>query len=174
MPSKHGLQCALYLVRIPTRLESLYCTMVVSASKGTKAFVQEYAKISGRKSDKDSRKAVMDHRYITRSTRTTPRQQIIEAFIPGEFQQPLSRLKVGKVAGPDGIVPDLLKQLSMKGSSVLLSILNSSWLSSWCTQSWRSAYVVLFLKKRKGPSRRGKLMPNSAEFDDREGLGKTH
>ena len=45
-------------------------------------YVQEYAEISGRKSDKDSRKAIMDLLCPTRSTRTTPRQQIEEAFTP--------------------------------------------------------------------------------------------
>ena len=34
----------------------------------------------------------------------------------------------------------------------MLNILNSSWLSIWCPQSWRSAYVVPFLKKRKDPA----------------------
>ena len=48
------------------------------------AFLQEYAEISGRKSDKDSMKAVMDLGCLTRSTHTTLRQQIKEVIIPGE------------------------------------------------------------------------------------------
>ena len=79
----------------------------------------------------DSRQVVMNIRCLKRSTRTTPRQLIKEAIIPGELQQALSQLKAGKAAGPGGITPDPLNHLSSKGSSVLLNILNSSWLSSW-------------------------------------------
>ena len=66
------------------------------------------------------------------------------AFTPGKLQQVLSQVKAGEAAGPDDIAPDLLKHLSIKGSSVLSTILNSSWLSSWCPKSWCSAYVVPF------------------------------
>ena len=65
---------------------------------------------------------------------------------PDELQQALSQLKVGKAAGPDNIAPDLLRHLSTIGSSVLLTILNSSWLSIRCPQFMRSAYLVPFLK----------------------------
>ena len=79
------------------------------ASDRTKAsaYVQEYAKISGHKSDKDSRKAVMDLRCLTRSTHTTPMKQMEEAFTTGELQSVLSQLKAGKAAGHDGLAPDL-------------------------------------------------------------------
>ena len=140
MPSKLGLLCAPYLVGSLTPLESLYCTKLVHAIDLTKAsaFVQEYAKISGRQSDKESRKVVNSLRCLKRSTCTTPRQQIEEAYTPRE-------LKAGKAAGPDGTAPDL-KHLSSKGSSVLLNILSSS---------WRSACVVLLLKKGKDPADMG-------------------
>ena len=101
----------------------------------------------------------MDPRCLRRSTRTTPRLQIVEAFTPGELQQALSQLKAGKMAGPDGIAPDLLKHLSSKGPSVLLNILDSIWLSSWCSQSWRLAYVVPFLKMGQNPADMGSYRP---------------
>ena len=66
------------------------------------------------------------------------------AFSPGKLQQVLSQVKAGEAAGPNDIAPDLLKHMSIKGSSVLSTILNSSWLSSWCPKSWCSAYVVPF------------------------------
>ena len=88
-------------------------------------FVQEYAKISGRKRDKDAMKVVTGLGCHKRSARTTPRQQIEEAFTPGELQQALAQLKAGTKAGPDGIVPDL-KHLPSKLSSILLDTLNSS------------------------------------------------
>ena len=66
------------------------------------------------------------------------RQQIEEAFT----WRTSARLSQVKAA-----VPDILKYLSMKESSVLLSIHNSRWLSCWCPM-----YVVLFLKRRKDPA----------------------
>ena len=90
------------------------------------AFVEEYAKISVRQSDKDYKKAVMDLRCLTRSTSTSPRLQIEEVFTPFVIQQVLSQLKAVKEEGSDGIAPNLLRHLSPKGSCVLLSILSSS------------------------------------------------
>ena len=75
------------------------------------------------------------------------------------IQQELSQLKAGKAADPDGIAPDLNKHLSTKGTSVLLTIINSSRLSSWCQQSWRSAYMVPFHKKEKDPADAGNYRP---------------
>ena len=106
------------------------------------------ADINGRKSDKDSRKAVMDHRCPIRPTRTTPMQQIEEAFTAGEFKKTLLQLIDGKSADHDGISPDLLKHLSTKGSLLILTILSRSWLSSRCPQSCCFSYVVTFIKKK--------------------------
>ena len=83
---------------------------------------------------------------------TIPRQQIEEAFTPGEPKQVLSQLKAGKAAGQDGIGTDLLKRLSNKGSSVLLTILNSSSLLNCCPQIRCSENVVPFLINGKNPA----------------------
>ena len=88
----------------------------------------------------------------TRSTHTTMRQQIKEAYTPGELQHTLSQHKLGKVEGPDGIALDLLKHMSTKMSSVQLTILKSSWLPSWCQQSWHLAFMAHFRKKAKDPA----------------------
>ena len=142
------------------------------------AFVHKYAKISSRQIDKDSMKAVMDLRCLTRSTCTTPWQQTEEAFTPGELQQLHSQLNAGMAAGPDGIAHDLLRHLSTKGSSVLLSILNSSWLQL-VPAILVLAILVLDIRgplpqEGEEPSRRGKLPPDSANFYNMNGLGKTH
>ena len=143
--------CSFYGRESHTTGKSLLYKGRVYASDRAKAFafVQEYAKISGGKSDKDSRKVVMGLQCPKRSTHTTTKHQIEEAITHGELRQSLSQQKAGKAAGPYGIVPDLHKHLSSKWSSVLLNILYSSWLSNWCPQSWRSAYVVPFLKNGK-------------------------
>ena len=98
----------------------------------------------------------MHLRCNKRSTRTTTSQLIEVAFTTRELQQALSKLNARKAAGPDGIAPELLRHLSSKGSSVLSHIHDSSWLLSWCPQSWRSAYVIPFLKKGKDPAHMGR------------------
>ena len=60
-------------------------TVYASDRAKASAFVQEYVEISGRKSNKDSRKAVMDFRYPTQTTRTNPNLLIVVAFTPDEI-----------------------------------------------------------------------------------------
>ena len=113
MPNRHGSQCALFGKECQTTGRSLLYRGRLHASNHAKAtaFVQEYVENSGRKCDKDSVKAVMDLRCLTRSTRNNPRQQMEEAFAAGELREVLSQLKVGKAAVSDGLAPDFLKHL---------------------------------------------------------------
>ena len=69
---------------------SLLYKLYASDREKASAFLQEYAEISVRQSDEDPRKVVMALRWPKRSTRLSPRQQIEEAFTPGELQQALS------------------------------------------------------------------------------------
>ena len=89
----------------------------------------------------------------TTSAHTTTRLLIEEAFTHGELQLALSQLNAGMAAGLDGIALDLLIHLSTNGSSVLLAIIISSWLSCWWPQSCRLAYddrrQVLFVAFRQ-------------------------
>ena len=137
------------------------CSVYASGCAKSSTFVQEYAMISSRKSDKDCRKAVIDLRCLTRSTRSTTRQQIEEAFTPDEIQQALSQLKAGRAAGPDGIDPNIFRHLSINRSLVVLSIISSSWHPSWCLLSWCSANVVPFLKCGKDPAEVGSHSPTA-------------
>ena len=57
------------------------------------------------------------------------------------------------------------------GSSVLLSMLNSSKLVPTIPALGVHGPVT---KKMEGPNRCEKLPPDSSDFDDREGLGKTY
>ena len=71
-----------------TGKSTLFTSRVYASDRDkASAFVKEYAKISSRKSFKDSRIAVMDLRCLTRPTRTTKRQQIKEAFNPVNFSR---------------------------------------------------------------------------------------
>ena len=115
------------------------------------AFIQEYSTVSGRKSDRSSRRAVRELRSGVRRLLGSPRQELEQAFIHEEFATALKTVKAGKAGGPDGMVPDLLKHLPLNTQKELLFILNASWTTGWCPQAWRTATIVPFLMKEKYP-----------------------
>ena len=123
----------------------------VSDKAKTSAFIQEYATVSGRKSDWSSRKAVRELRSGVHRLLGSPRQELEQAFTPEELAAALKTIKAGKAGGPDGVAPDLLKHLPLSMQKELLSILNASWTTGWCPQAWRTATIVPFLKKEKDP-----------------------
>ena len=119
----------------------------VSDKAKASAFIQEYATVSGRKSDRSSRRAVRELRSGVRRLLGSPRQELEQAFAPDELAAALKTVKAGKAGGPDGVVPDLLKHLPLNTQKELLFILNASWTTGCCPQAWRSATIVPFLKK---------------------------
>ena len=121
----------------------------VSDKAKASAFIQEYATVSGRKSDRTSRRAVRELRSGVRRLLGSPRQELEQAFNPDELAAALKTIKAGKAGGPDGVAPDLLIHLPLSTQKELLSILNASWTTGWCPQAWRTATIVPFLKKIK-------------------------
>ena len=111
------------------------------------AFIQEYATVIGQKSDRSSRRAVRELRSGVRRLLGSPRQELEQAFTPEELAAALKTVKAGKAGGPYG----LLKHLPLNTQKELLFILNASWTTGWCPQAWRTATIVLFLKKEKDP-----------------------
>ena len=51
----------------------------------TSAFIQEFATVSGRKSDRSGRRAVRELRSGVRRLRGSPRQELEQAFAPEEL-----------------------------------------------------------------------------------------
>ena len=119
----------------------------VSDKAKSLAFVQEYATVSVRKSDLSSRRAVREHRSGVRTLLAPPRQELEHAFTPDELATALKTVKAGNDGGPDGVAPDLLKDLPLNTQKELLFFLNASWTTGWCPQAWRIAKIVPFLKK---------------------------
>ena len=115
------------------------------------AFIQEYATVSGRKSDRSSRRAVQELRSGVCKLLGSPRQELEQAFTPEELAADLKTVKAGKAGGPDGVAPDLLKHLPLNTQKELLFILNASWTTGWCPHAWRTATIVPFLRKEKDP-----------------------
>ncbi len=77
--------------------------------------------------------------------------QLQQPFTPEELQRAIKTVKKGKSAGPNGIPPDSLHHLPPRILRQLLQILNSSWMTQWCPQAWRTATIVPILKKEKDP-----------------------
>ena len=123
----------------------------VSDKAKASAFIQEYATVSGRKSDRSSRRAVRELRSGVRRLLGSPRQELEQAFTPDELAAALKTDKTGKAGGPDGMAPDILKHLPLNTQIELLFILNARWTTGWCPQAWRTATIVPFLKKEKDP-----------------------
>ena len=123
----------------------------VSDKAKASAFIQEHATVSGRKSDRSSRRAVRELRSGVHRLPGSPRQELEQAFTPEELAADLKTVKAGKAGGPLGVAPDLLKHLPLNTQKELLFILNASWTTGWCPQAWLTATIVQFLKKHKDP-----------------------
>ena len=106
----------------------------VSDKAKASAFIQEYATVSGRKSDRLSRRAVRELRGGVRRLLGSPRQELEQAFTPEELATALKTVKAEKAGGPDSVAPDLLKHLPLNTQKELLFILNASWTTGWCPQ----------------------------------------
>jgi hypothetical protein len=68
------------------------------------------------------------------------------------MEELVSSLKVGKAKGaegPDGLVPQFLKNLGEVARSFMLDTFNKSWKEGVCPQSWRDAVIVPILKPGK-------------------------
>ena len=121
----------------------------VSDKAKASAFIQEYATVSGRKSDRSNRRAVRELRSGVHRLLGSLRQELEQAFTPEELAAALKTVKAGKAGGPDFVAHDLLKHLPLNTQKEPLFILNASWTTGWCPQAWRTATIVPFLKKVK-------------------------
>ena len=73
------------------------------------AFVVEYARMSGCKTDKSIKKTIRRLRRDTRRLQGSPRQLLECPFTLDELRRALHQLKPGKAASPDGIALEVLK-----------------------------------------------------------------
>ena len=106
-------------------------------------FIQKYASVSSRTSDRVDRLAVKQHLQKIQSLLRCPRRTPEQVFHQNELQIAPKQIKVGKAAGADETAPDLLKHFPVDVKVELLKILKHIWLESW----W-DAVIIPFLKKR--------------------------
>ena len=121
----------------------------VSDKAKASVFIQEHTTVSGRKSDRSSRRAVRELRSGVRRLLGSSLQELEQAFTAEELAAALKTVKAGKAGGPDNVALDLLKHLPLNMQKELLFILNTSRTTGWCPQAWRTATIVPFLKKEK-------------------------
>ena len=131
----------------------------VSDKAKASAFIQEYTTVSGRKSDRSSRRAVRELRSGVRRLLGSHRQELEQAYAPEELATTLRTVKAAKAGGPDGVAPDLLKHLQLNTQEERLFILNVSWTKGWCPQAWRTAKIVPFSKKETDPQAASSYRP---------------
>ena len=123
------------------------------------AFIDQYARISGRKSNRRTRREVVTAAKHLR--RQGPRTREEVDFTEVEIRESIRRLKNGKAAGPDGIRPEFIKNLPDNAISTLCEIINDSWNKEWVPQEWRTATIVPILKKGKDGQEVGSYRPIS-------------
>ena len=98
----------------------------VSDKAKASAFIQEYATVSGQKSDQSSRRAVLELRRGVRRLLGSSRQELEQAFSPEELATALKSVKAGKAGAPDGVAHDIVKHLPLSTQKERLFILNAS------------------------------------------------
>ena len=113
------------------------------------AFIQEYTNFSSRTSDRVSRLAVKQNRQDMQSLLRCPRRTPEQAFHQDEFQSAFEQIEVGRAGGPVELASDLLKHLTADVEVGFFLIFGHSWLEGWCSQFWRDAVIIPFLKKDK-------------------------
>ena len=134
----------------------------VSDKAMASAFIHEYATVSGRKSDRSSRRAVRELQIGVRRLLGSTLQWFEQAINLEELAAALKTVKDGRAGGPDGVAPDLLKHFPLNTQKEILFILNASWTSGWCPQAWRTATIVPFLEKEKDPEAVSSYRPIAA------------
>ena len=82
-------------------------------------------------------------------------------FSAAELDEALCKLNTGKSPGPDGVPNELLQQLSTRGKSLLLALVNKSWTAAEVPASWRNAEIIAIPKKGKPPSELSSYRPIS-------------
>ena len=96
-----------------------------------------------------SRKTIRGLRRDTRRLQSSLQQSLECPFTLDELRRALHQLKPRKAAGPDGIAPEMLKKLLPAALPILFQHLNTSWITQWYPQFWRSAEIISFHKKGK-------------------------
>ena len=78
-----------------------------------------------------------------------------------ELKYHVKMLKLGKAAGPDGIVAEMLINLGTFGYKVLLGLLERCWMDERVPDAWRRAIVIPIFKNGKNPSELASYRPIS-------------
>ena len=135
------------------------------------AFLQEYAEVSGRRSDRRSRRTAVEVNLRLKAPGIS--QEIEEPFTAEELKAAINNIKIGKAAGPDELTSDYIRKLPQSAREDLLKVYNYSWGSEWIPQSWQEATIIPVLKKGKDPAAVGPYLSTFRPISLTSHLGKT-
>ena len=115
------------------------------------AFIAHYADVSRLQISSEERRSV---NLPARKALFSPSADTVEArdFTMSELNTAIAAAKSKGAAGPDQISPSFLKHLGPIAKSYFLYIINCSWHSGTCPQSWRTAHIIPILKPNKPAS----------------------
>lgn len=78
-----------------------------------------------------------------------------------ELEYAISKLKMKKSPGPDGVSNEMIKNLGATAKTKLLQIFNNSWSSGRVPQAWREAIMIPILKPGKDSTTTSSYRPIS-------------
>jgi hypothetical protein len=84
-----------------------------------------------------------------------------KSTIPGDVQEAIRSLKVGKAPGPSGIPNRVLKHLPMRAVLLLVQIFNAVLRNHHFPPAWKHARVISILKPGKDPAQPSSYRPIS-------------
>nr|KAG5710959.1 hypothetical protein BaRGS_013693 [Batillaria attramentaria] len=100
-----------------------------------------------------------EKKELLRNENTNP--TMMSPLTEMELNAAIAKLKTKKAPGKDGILSDMLKHLGPRATQKLLLILNQSWTTGKCPDSWREAVIVPVLKKQKDKTKKTSYRPIS-------------
>jgi hypothetical protein len=85
---------------------------------------------------------------------TSPREEEVPAFTVEELQAAAKRLRPKKAPGPDGIPPEVVKNLVDEVPEVILEVMNDCLRTRTFPRTWKVARLVLLPKGKPGTEKR--------------------
>jgi ribonuclease HI/uncharacterized protein YaaR (DUF327 family) len=82
-------------------------------------------------------------------------------FSMAELNDAISRLKVKKAPGKDGVCNEMIKHLGPAARQKLLKLFNQSWRTGVFPTAWKGAVIIPILKKGKSAKDKGSYRPIS-------------
>jgi ribonuclease HI len=115
------------------------------------------------------RKEVEAQLQLQSQQQTNPPPSMTSVFTMAELNDAITRLKIKKAPGKDGVCNEMIKHLGPAARQKLLELFNQSWNKGVFPSAWKEAIIIPILKKDKDPKKKSSYRPISLL----SALGKT-